>query len=103
MHLSPGFNNEPLKVPAKNNLVRAPNPRSYLYTAINSAGTLTRFTPNAAYSITGSEVYLNSGWLLPPRKDKNKNFLDFQVHSPLFIKKLEHITTLWMQGSVIAK
>ncbi|MDQ6866799.1 MAG: hypothetical protein M3044_23630 [Thermoproteota archaeon] len=62
---APGFNNEPLKVCGKNNLLRAFNPRSYRHTVINSVGSLTRLAPNAAYFMTGSEVYLNSGWLLP--------------------------------------
>lgn len=62
-----GFNNEPLKVRGKNNLLRAFKPRSYRHTVINSAGTLTSFASNAAYSMTDSDVYLNSGWLLPGR------------------------------------
>lgn len=65
-----GFNNEPLKVRGKNNLLRAFKPRSYRHIVINSAGTLTSFAPNACYSMTDSDVYLNSGWYSPKGQEQ---------------------------------
>jgi len=64
------------------------------------------FAPNAAYSITGSEVYLNSGWVLPKGQEQgfpgspNMHALAFQKAGTYNYFCEIH---LWMHGSVIAK
>jgi plastocyanin len=64
--ISPNSNNEPLKVPGKNNVVIGVNARSFVPTVIDSQGSVKQFAPpNAAYTMNGSEKYVNSGWLLP--------------------------------------
>jgi plastocyanin len=64
--IPPNSNNEPLKVPGKNNVVVAVNARSFVPTVIDSQGSVKHLAPpNAAYTMNGSEKYVNSGWLLP--------------------------------------
>src|SRR5919199_4279941 len=58
-------NNEPVKVPGKNVTVVALNARSFIPTIIDSQGMVKHFTPNSAYTMNGTEKYVNSGWLLP--------------------------------------
>jgi plastocyanin len=78
--IHPSSNNEPLKVPGQNNVVIAVNARSFIPTVIDSQGSVRHFAPpNAAYTMDGTEKYVNSGWLLP--KGQNKASLDLQRHS----------------------
>src|ERR671933_3073511 len=91
MPIPPDSNNEPVKAPGKNVAV-ALNARSFIPTIIDSQGGVKHFAPNAAYTMDGTEKYVNSGWLLPKgqeqafpgsgntftvtfQKDKNKRFL----------------------------
>ncbi|MFL6383077.1 MAG: plastocyanin/azurin family copper-binding protein [Nitrososphaeraceae archaeon] len=69
--MPPNSNNEPLKVPGQNNVVIAVNARSYIPTVIDSQGSVKQFAPpNAAYTMTGTEKYVNSGWLLPKGQEQ---------------------------------
>ena len=78
--IPPNSNSEPLKVPSKNNVVIAVNARSFIPAVIDSQGGVKEFTPpNSSYTMTGSEKYVNSGWLLP--KGQEKHFLALQRHS----------------------
>jgi hypothetical protein len=76
---------------ATGNVVIAFNARSSTPTVIDSQGNVKGFAPNAAYAMTGSEKYINSGWLLP--KVQEQDFLDPQIHLLSLFKKQEHITT----------
>ena len=69
--IPPNSNNEPLKVPGQNNVVIAVNARSFIPTVIDSQGTVKHFAPpNAAYTMDGSEKYVNSGWLVPKGQEQ---------------------------------
>jgi plastocyanin len=64
-------NSEPLKVPGKDNVVVAVNARSYIPTVIDSQGNVKQFAPpNASYTMTGAEKYVNSGWLVPKGQEQ---------------------------------
>src|SRR5919202_2339421 len=67
--IPPDSNNEPVKVPGKNVAV-ALNARSFIPTIINSQGGVKHFAPNAAYTMDGTEKYVNSGWLLPKGQEQ---------------------------------
>ncbi|MFL6458684.1 MAG: plastocyanin/azurin family copper-binding protein [Nitrososphaeraceae archaeon] len=70
--IPPNSNNEPLKVPGKNNVVIGVNARSFVPTVIDSQGSVKQFAPpNAAYTMNGSEKYVNSGWLLPKGQEQS--------------------------------
>jgi plastocyanin len=70
--IPPNSNNEPLKVPGKNNVVIGVNARSFVPTVIDSQGSVKQFAPpNAAYTVNGSEKYVNSGWLLPKGQEQS--------------------------------
>jgi hypothetical protein len=66
--LSPGSNSEPKLVPRsiKNGMemVLVYNGRSYNPPVIDS-GNVKTAPPNASITMTGSEQYVNSGWLVP--------------------------------------
>jgi plastocyanin len=79
MPIPPNSNNEPLRPPSQNNVVITINARSFIPTVIDSQGNVKHFAPPAAaYTMTGSEKYVNSGWLVP--KDKNNYTLVLQRH-----------------------
>lgn len=63
----PGSNNEPVLIPDKDdmNTVIGINARVYNPVTIDSSGGIKYMSPNANYSITGSEKYVNSGWFVP--------------------------------------
>ena len=64
--IPPNSNNEPLRPPGQNNVVIAVNARSYIPTVIDSQGSVKHFAPPiSSYTMTGTEKYVNSGWLLP--------------------------------------
>jgi plastocyanin len=102
--LPPGSNNEALKVPGKNNVVIAFNARSFVPTVIDSSGTAKEFAPNAVYSVTGTEKYINSGWLLPKGQEQgfpgasNTFTLTFQRPGTYNYSCEVHP---WMYGSVV--
>jgi plastocyanin len=65
--LPPGSNNEPILIPDENgtNTLIALNARTFNPVTIDSEGTVNFMNPNANYTMTGEEKYVNSGWILP--------------------------------------
>jgi plastocyanin len=67
--LPPGSNNEPVLLPDMTgsgmNTIVAINARTYEPVVIDTQGNVTFMKPNANYSMTGTEKYINSGWFLP--------------------------------------
>jgi len=63
----PGSNNEPILIPGEDgmNTLIAFNARTFNPTVIDSQGVVQFMNPNANYSMTGDEKYVNSGWFLP--------------------------------------
>jgi hypothetical protein len=47
------------------NTIVAINARTYEPVVIDTQGNVTFMKPNANYSMTGTEKYINSGWFLP--------------------------------------
>jgi plastocyanin len=105
--LPPNSNNEPLKVSGQNDVVIAANARSFVPTIIDSQGNVKQLAPpNAAYSMNGSEKYVNSGWLLPKGQEQA-----FPGSSNTFTVTFQKAGTYsyicevhpWMHGSVAVK
>ena len=105
--IPPGSNSEPLKVPGKNNVIIAVNARSFVPTIIGSQGNATHLPPpNAVYTMTGNEKYVNSGWLVPKGQEKA-----FPGSSNTFTVTFQKAGTYnylcelhpWMVGSVVVK
>lgn len=65
--LPPGSNNEPILIPSENrtNTLITLNARTFNPVTIDSQGKVNFMNPNANYSMTGDEKYINSGWILP--------------------------------------
>jgi plastocyanin len=65
--IPPGSNNGPILIPGEEgmNTLIAINARTFNPTVIDSQGAVQFMNPNANYSMTGDEKYVNSGWLLP--------------------------------------
>jgi plastocyanin len=63
----PKANAEPVIMPGQNGtkVIVALNNRSFMPTVIDSAGKVTYMPPNANYTLTGTEKYINSGWIWP--------------------------------------
>jgi plastocyanin len=106
MPLPPGSNSEPLQTPGKNNVVIGANARSYIPTVIDSQGNVKHFAPNAAYTMNGSEKYVNSGWLLPKGQQHlypgSSNTFTVTFQKAGTYKYLCEIHP-WMRGSVKVK
>jgi plastocyanin len=108
--LSPGSNSEPDIVPGsiKNGMetVLVYNGRSYNPTIIDSTGNVKTAPPNASITMTGSEQYVNSGWLVPTA---GHNF--FPGTSSTFAVTFQKAGTYsylcelhpWMIGKVVVK
>ena len=105
--IPPNSNNEPLKVPGQNNVVIAVNARSFIPTVIDPQGTVKHFAPpNAAYTMNGSEKYVNSGWLVP--KGQEQLYPGSSTSFTVTFQKAgtyHYICQLhpWMVGSVLVK
>jgi plastocyanin len=105
--IPPNSNNEPLKVPGQNNVVIAVNARSFIPTVIDSQGIVKHFAPpNAAYTMNGSEKYVNSGWLVP--KGQEQLYPGSSTSFTVTFQKAgtyHYICQLhpWMVGSVLVK
>ena len=105
MPIPPDSNNEPVKVPGKNVAV-ALNARSFIPTIIDSQGGVKHFARNAAYTMDGTEKYVNSGWLLPKGQEQafpgsgNTFTVTFQKAGTF-----KYVCALhpWMQGTVIVR
>ena len=102
-----GSNSQPLRPPGQSNVVIAINARSYIPTVIDSQGSVKQFAPpNAAYTMTGNEKYVNSGWLVP--KGQEQVFPGASTSFTVTFQKAgtyHYICQLhpWMRGSVIVK
>ena len=107
MPIPPNSNNEPLKVPGQNNVIVGFNARSFIPTVIDSQGIVKYFEPpNAAYTMDGTEKYVNSGWLLP--KAQEKEFPGSSTSFTVTFQKAgiyKYICQIhpWMVGSVVVK
>jgi plastocyanin len=105
--IPPNSNSQPLKVPGKNNVIIAVNARSYIPTVIDSQGSVKQFAPpNAAYTLTGTEKYVNSGWLVP--KGQEQVFPGASTSFTATFQKAgtyHYICQLhpWMHGTVVVK
>jgi plastocyanin len=107
MPIPPNSNSEPLKVPDQNNVVVAVNARSYIPTVIDSQGSVKHFAPpNAAYTMDGSEKYVNSGWLVP--KGQEQFYPGSSTSFTVTFQKAGTYSYIcqihpWMRGSVVVK
>ncbi|MFL6433790.1 MAG: plastocyanin/azurin family copper-binding protein [Nitrososphaeraceae archaeon] len=105
--IPPNSNNEPLKVPGQNNVVIAVNARSFVPTVIDSQGSVKHFAPpNAAYTMDGTEKYVNSGWLLP--KGQEQFYPGSSTSFTVTFQKAGTYSYIcqihpWMRGSVVVK
>lgn len=63
----PNANAEAVVMPGTNGTktIVALNSRSMMPTVIDSTGKVTYLPPNASYTVTGTEKYINSGWIWP--------------------------------------
>jgi len=63
----PNSNAEPIVMPGPEGkkVIVALNNRSFMPTVIDSTGSVMYLPPNANYTITGTEKYVNSGWMWP--------------------------------------
>ena len=104
----PGSNNEPILIPGENgmNTLIAVNARTFNPTIIDSQGAVQFMNPNANYTMTGDEKYINSGWFLP----KGQEVL-FPGSGNTFSITFEKAGTYgylcvlhpWMTGSVVVE
>lgn len=105
--IPPNSNNEPLKVPEENNVVIAVNSRSFVPTVIDSQGDVKHYAPpTPSYIMTGTEKYVNSGWLLP--KGQEQAFPGSSTSFTVTFQKpgtYNYLCALhpWMVGSIVAK
>jgi plastocyanin len=105
--IPPTSNNEPLRPPGKNNVVIAVNSRSFVPTIIDSQGDLKQYAPpHPSYAMTGTEKYINSGWLLP--KGQEQQFPGSSTSFTVTFQKpgtYNYLCALhpWMVGSVVVK
>ena len=88
-------------------MVIAVNARSYIPTVIDSQGSVKQFAPpNAAYTMDGTEKYVNSGWLVPKGQEQlypgssNTFAVTFQKEGTYHYICQIHP---WMTGSVLVK
>ena len=106
--LPPTSNSQPIIIPGKNgtNTLIALNARVFSPTVIDSSGNAKVFLPNAAYTLNGTEKYVNSGFLLPKGKEQG-----FPGSSNAFTVTFKKAGTYnysclvypWMHGSVKVK
>jgi plastocyanin len=105
--IPPNSNNEPLKVPGQNNIVLVANARSFIPTVIDSQGNVKQFAPpSASYTMTGTEKYVNSGWLVP--KGQEQAFPGASTSFTITFQKAgiySYICQIhpWMRGSIVVK
>jgi hypothetical protein len=105
--IPPNSNNEPLTVPGQKNVALVSNARSFIPTVIDSQGNVKHFAPpNAAYTMTGTKKYVNSGWLVP--KGQEQAFPGASTSFTVTFQKAgtyNYVCQIhpWMRGSVIVK
>jgi plastocyanin len=105
--IPPNSNGESLRPPGQNNVVIAVNARSYIPTVIDSQESVKHFAPpNAAYTMTASEKYVNSGWLVP--KGQEQFYPGSSTSFTVTFQKAGTYSYIcqihpWMRGSVVVK
>jgi plastocyanin len=106
--LPPGSNSEPNMIPGIDgmNTVIVSNARSYNPAVMDSTGNTKIAPPNASFTISGNERYVNSGWLIPKTQEKaypgssNTFAVTFQKSGTYgYLCELHP----WMSGMVIVK
>lgn len=106
--LPPGSNNAPILIPGKDgtNTIIAINARTFTPTVVDSTGNVKSFSPNAHYTFTGTEKYVNSGWLLSKGHEQefpgSGNTFTATFEKP-GTYKYQCILHPWMTGSVTVK
>ena len=107
MPLPPSSNSQPIVIPGNNrgmNTVILVNGRVFNPTLIDSSGNVKLSAPNADFTISGNEQYVNSGWLLPkgnlPPGTSNTFSVTFEKAGTYNYLCILHP---WMTGTVIVK
>jgi hypothetical protein len=106
MSLPTGANSQPIIIPGKNgmNTIVADNARTYSPTIIDFTGKVRMALPNAIFTFTGGEKYVNSGLLAPkgsPYPGSSDTFsLTFQKAGTFNYLCILHP---WMTGQVVVK
>jgi plastocyanin len=106
--IPPGSNNEPILIPGEGgmNTLIAVNVRTFNPTIIDSQGAVQFMDPNANYSMTGDEKYVNSGWFLPTGLEGlypgSGNTFSVTFETPGTYEYL-CIIHPWMTGSVVVE
>ena len=108
MPLPPGSNNQAFILPGKSgmNTLISLNARAYNPVTIDSSGNVKTMNPNANYTLSGTEKYVNSGFILPSGHDQN-----FPGSSNTFTVTFQKAGTYnylcivhpWMVGKVVVK
>ena len=106
--LPPGANSDPVLMPGPDGktVIVAANNRSIQPTVIDSSGNATYLQLNANYTMTGTEKYVNSGWMwpkdlappgLPPIDTFSVTFSEEGTYNYLCV------IHPWMTGQVVVK
>jgi len=104
----PGSNNEPVLIPGQDgmNTIIAINARTFNPVVIDSSDNVKFMSPNANYSMNGTEKYVNSGWFLPEGQEQlypgSGNTFTVTFEKPGTYNYL-CILHPWMTGSVLVK
>ena len=108
MPLPPGSNNEPIIIPGEDgmNTIIAMNARTFNPVAIDSSDKINFMSPNANYTMTGTEKYVNSEWFVPEGYEQeypgagNTFSMTFEKPGAYSYVCIIHP---WMAGSVTVK
>ena len=108
MPLPPGSNNEPIIIPGEGgmNTIIAMNARTFNPVAIDASNQINFMSPDANYTMTGTEKYVNSGWFVPEGYEHeypgagNTFSMTFEKPGAYSYVCIIHP---WMVGSVIVK
>jgi plastocyanin len=108
MPLPPGANSQPKITLGTNgmNIVSVSNARSYYPTIVGSGGDVKISGPNANFTMSGNEQYVNSGYLLPKQAQQSypgsSNIFSMTFQKPGTFSYLCLIHP-WMTGVVVVK